>query len=120
MKRRPNTSAERAPAEIRVGMISLGCAKNLVDGEVMLGHLQRAGVRITADAATADVVVVNTCGFINDAKRESIDAILEVADAKGASHIRELHVEILRDKPGTLEHTVQFAQFGSAGLSGPL
>ena len=63
---------------VRVGMISLGCAKNLVDGEVMLGHLQGTGIEVTADAAKADVVVVNTCGFINDAKRESIDSILEV------------------------------------------
>ena len=50
---------------VRVGMISLGCAKNLVDGETMLGHLQRAGVELTADATRADVVLVNTCGFID-------------------------------------------------------
>jgi ribosomal protein S12 methylthiotransferase len=73
-------------------MISLGCAKNLVDGEVMLGHLQRAGVRITADGASADVVVVNTCGFIDDAKRESIDAILEVVEGKRTGRVRRLVV----------------------------
>jgi len=89
---RPATSADRAPTEIRVGMISLGCAKNLVDGEVMLGHLQRAGVRITADAAAADVIVVNTCGFIDDAKRESIEAILGVADGKRRGRVRRLVV----------------------------
>ena len=60
---------------IRVGMIGLGCAKNRVDAEVMLGHLRRDGVEITADASRADVVVVNTCGFMVDAKAESIEAL---------------------------------------------
>ena len=92
MKRRSGTPADSAPAEIRVGMISLGCAKNLVDGEVMLGHLQRAGVWITADGSAADVVVVNTCGFIDDAKRESIEAILEVAEGKRKGRVRRLVV----------------------------
>ena len=92
MKRRAGTRAERPPGTIRVGMISLGCAKNLVDGELMLGHLQRAGVEITADAAAADVVIVNTCGFIEDAKRESIDAILEVAESKQQGRVRRLVV----------------------------
>jgi ribosomal protein S12 methylthiotransferase len=64
---------------VRVGMISLGCAKNLVDSEIMLGHLRQHGFEITSDSAAADVVVVNTCGFIEDAKRESIDSILELA-----------------------------------------
>lgn len=92
MKRRSGTPADSAPTEIRAGMISLGCAKNLVDGEVMLGHLQRAGVRITADGSAADVVVVNTCGFIDDAKRESIEAILEVAEGKRKGRVRRLVV----------------------------
>ena len=73
-------------------MISLGCAKNLVDGETMLGHLERAGIELTADAARADVVLVNTCGFIDDAKRESIDSILEVAQAKQDGQVRRLVV----------------------------
>jgi ribosomal protein S12 methylthiotransferase len=92
VKRRSGTPADSAPTEIRVGMISLGCAKNLVDGEVMLGHLQRAGVRISADGSAADVVVVNTCGFIDDAKRESIEAILEVAEGKRKGQVRRLVV----------------------------
>ncbi|HPA82773.1 MAG TPA: 30S ribosomal protein S12 methylthiotransferase RimO [Thermoanaerobaculales bacterium] len=92
MKVRPAALADRAPTEVRVGMISLGCAKNLVDGEVMLGHLARAGARITADAADADVIVVNTCGFIDDAKRESIEAILEVAGGKRRGRVRRLIV----------------------------
>ena len=68
----------------RVGMISLGCPKNLVDAEIMLGQLQSdANVTITNDLDEADVVIVNTCGFIDAAKQESIDTILEIAERKG-------------------------------------
>jgi ribosomal protein S12 methylthiotransferase len=83
------TSDER---EVRVGMISLGCAKNLVDGEVMLGHLRSSGVKITSDPNAADVVIVNTCGFITDAKRESLESILEVAEAKRRGEVLRLVV----------------------------
>jgi len=62
---------------IRVGLISLGCAKNLVDAEIMLGSLLKAGIQITNEASEADVVIVNTCSFIESAQQESIDAILE-------------------------------------------
>jgi len=73
-----------APASrARVGLISLGCAKNLVDSETMLGELRRQGHEIVADLDEAEMVVVNTCAFIDEAKRESIDAILEVAARKG-------------------------------------
>ena len=66
-------------------MISLGCPKNLVDSEIMLGQLrQEADVVITSDLAEADVVIVNTCGFIDAAKQESIDTILEIAERKGS------------------------------------
>ncbi len=82
----------RRKSTVKVGMISLGCAKNLVDGEVMLGHLESVGIRVTADAREADVVVVNTCGFITDAKQESIDSILEVVEAKNAGRVRRLVV----------------------------
>jgi ribosomal protein S12 methylthiotransferase len=61
----------------RVGMISLGCAKNLVDAELMLGSAKSEGFEITNNPAEADILVVNTCGFIDSAKQESIDAILE-------------------------------------------
>ena len=87
-----DTPGARGAVPVRVGMISLGCAKNLVDGEVMLGNLQRSGVELTADPQQADVVVVNTCGFIDDAKRESIEAILEVAEAKKLGRVRRLVV----------------------------
>jgi ribosomal protein S12 methylthiotransferase len=63
---------------MKIGMISLGCPKNLVDSEVMLGLAQNAGHQLTADAADADVLVVNTCAFIDKAKQESIDTILEM------------------------------------------
>src|SRR5436190_510710 len=72
------------PPTRRVGMISLGCPKNLVDSEIMLGQLrQESEVEITNDLDEADVVIVNTCGFIDAAKQESIDTILEVAERKG-------------------------------------
>jgi len=67
---------------MKIGFVSLGCPKNLVDGEVMLGYAREAGHEITPDAQDADVLVVNTCAFIDRAKQESIDAILEMAQQK--------------------------------------
>ncbi len=64
-------------------MISLGCAKNLVDSEILLGELRQAGHEVTSSLDRAETVIVNTCAFIDEAKRESIDAILEVAARKG-------------------------------------
>src|SRR6266581_1832205 len=66
----------------KIGFISLGCPKNLVDSEVMMGRLKQNGFQITSDASEADVLVVNTCGFIESAKKESIEAILEAARLK--------------------------------------
>jgi ribosomal protein S12 methylthiotransferase len=83
---------ERSRRPVRVGMISLGCAKNLVDAEVMLGYIAERGAEITADADDAEVIVINTCGFIEDAKRESIDTILEIAARKGSGPLRRLVV----------------------------
>jgi ribosomal protein S12 methylthiotransferase len=67
---------------MKVGFVSLGCPKNLVDGEVMLGLAREAGHEVTADAQDADVIVVNTCAFIDRAKEESVAAILEMAKFK--------------------------------------
>jgi ribosomal protein S12 methylthiotransferase len=67
----------------KVGMISLGCAKNLVDAEIMLGSVLKSGMQITANADDADVLVVNTCAFIDSAKEESIEAILEAHQQRG-------------------------------------
>ena len=76
----------------KVGFISLGCPKNLVDSEVMMGQLKQNGYEITADAAEADTVVVNTCGFIESAKQESIETILEAARLKTAGKATRLIV----------------------------
>jgi ribosomal protein S12 methylthiotransferase len=76
----------------RVGFVSLGCPKNLVDSEVMLGTLAERGYQITPDQETADVIVVNTCGFIDSAKAESIDTILEMARLKETGNCRKLVV----------------------------
>lgn len=70
---------------MRVGLISLGCAKNLVDAEIMLGSLLKSGVEITNDAAQADAVIVNTCSFIDSAQEESVDTILESVELRDAS-----------------------------------
>jgi len=69
-------------------MISLGCPKNLVDSEVMLGLAQNAGHELTDDPSSADVLVVNTCAFIDSAKQESIDTILEMAQHKKGGSCR--------------------------------
>lgn len=76
----------------KVGFISLGCPKNLVDSEVMMGQLKGSGYQLTADASEADTVVVNTCGFIESAKKESIDAILEAAKLKSEGRATRLIV----------------------------
>ncbi|HVS16708.1 MAG TPA: 30S ribosomal protein S12 methylthiotransferase RimO [Thermoanaerobaculia bacterium] len=75
----------------RVGLISLGCPKNLVDSEIMLGQLRRRGYQLVDDLAQAETVIVNTCGFIDEAKQESIDTILEVAGRKGRG-VEKLYV----------------------------
>jgi len=76
----------RGEGPLRVGLISLGCAKNLVDAEIMLGSLLKSGVEITNDPAQADAVIVNTCSFIDSAQEESVDAILESAEVREAKN----------------------------------
>ena len=73
-----------------VGMVSLGCAKNQVDGEVLMASLKNAGFLTVDDAALADIAIVNTCGFIESAKRESIEEILELAALKKEGKIKKL------------------------------
>src|SRR5947209_11884432 len=72
----------------KVALINLGCPKNLVDAEVMLGHLTDQGFELTTDADEADVVVVNTCGFLRDAAQESVDTLLEAAERKKRGKLR--------------------------------
>jgi ribosomal protein S12 methylthiotransferase len=92
-RRRPSAPAPEAASEtLRVGLVSLGCPKNLVDSEVMLGRLQARGHRLVPDAQDADVIVVNTCAFIDRAKQESIDTILEMAREKETGRARRLVV----------------------------
>ncbi len=93
----------------KVGMISLGCPKNQVDGEALLAKLAHAGYQIVNEIEDSDVMIVNTCGFIEDAKREAIDTILEVAQYKEAGLISAIVVtgclaeryqdEILKEMP---------------------
>ena len=77
---------------IKVGMVSLGCPKNQMDAELMLAKLEAAGFEITAESGLAQVVIVNTCGFIADAKQESIENILEFAQLKKEKQIQKIIV----------------------------
>ncbi|MGH9238183.1 MAG: 30S ribosomal protein S12 methylthiotransferase RimO [Vicinamibacterales bacterium] len=77
---------------MKIGMVSLGCPKNLVDSEVMLGLAQQQGHELTREAANAEVLIVNTCAFIDKAKQESIDTILEMAEHKKSGACRRLIV----------------------------
>ena len=77
---------------VRVGMVSLGCPKNLIDAETMLYDLREAGYEIVPDAALADIVIVNTCGFIESAKQEAIDTILEFCTLKDEGRIKAVAV----------------------------
>jgi ribosomal protein S12 methylthiotransferase len=74
---------------IKVSLISLGCAKNLVDSEIMIGHLHQAGMTVIPEAEQADVVIVNTCSFIDSSKEESISHILEVHQHRGMTKRRK-------------------------------
>ena len=79
------TKKNSSDRPLRVGLISLGCAKNLVDAEIMLGSLMKSGVEITNDASHADAVIVNTCSFIDSAQEESVDTILESVELRDAN-----------------------------------
>src|ERR1700749_4284718 len=79
-------------APMKVGFVSLGCPKNLVDSEVMMGMLARAGAELTRRAEDADVIVVNTCSFIESAQQESVNTILEMAAHKTGGNATKLVV----------------------------
>ncbi len=76
----------------KIGFVSLGCPKNLVDSEVMMGRLREHGYELTTERESADVIVVNTCGFIQTAKEESINTILEMAELKETANLQRLVV----------------------------
>ena len=86
----PETAPKKAL--LKVGFVSLGCPKNLVDSEVMMGMLQSGGAQITSRAEDADVIVVNTCSFIDSAKQESVNTILEMAQHKISGKAQKLVV----------------------------
>src|SRR5215467_2084639 len=126
----PKPAQQKAP--LKIGFVSLGCPKNLVDSEVMMGLLQSGGAQITARAEEADVIVVNTCSFIDTAKQESVNTILEMAEHKISGKAQKLVVagclveryrtEIQKNIPevdaivgtGELEHIL-----AAAGISAP-
>src|SRR6266536_518699 len=94
-KSKKKKSSEHAAAPNRpqkVGFVSLGCPKNLVDSEVMMGFLARAGAELTRHAEDADVIVVNTCSFIDSAQQESVNTILEMAAHKTSGRAKKLVV----------------------------
>jgi ribosomal protein S12 methylthiotransferase len=92
VENRKNTESSQPAARSKVGFISLGCPKNLVDSEVMMGLLTQAGAELTQHAEDADVIVVNTCSFIASAQQESVNTILEVARHKTAGRAQKLVV----------------------------
>ncbi len=125
------------PTAPSVGFISLGCPKNLVDSEVMMGLLDRAGARLTARPEDAEILVVNTCSFIDTAKQESVDTILEMARYKTSGSAKKLIVagclveryrdEIMKSIPevdavvgtGELESILEAAGLGGIESTGP-
>src|ERR1700688_987476 len=134
---KPGRKEENPPAERpqKVGFVSLGCPKNLVDSEVMMGLLARSGAELTRRAEDADVIVVNTCSFIESAQQESINTILEMAAHKTGGRAKRLVVagclverfrdQIRQDIPevdavvGTGELEKILAATGLAPASGP-
>lgn len=92
MKKTIETTVTTTPAKSKVHFISLGCPKNLVDSEIMAGTLMKDGFEVVGDAEDADTVVVNTCGFIEDSKKESIQRILDMGELKEQGKIKKLVV----------------------------
>ena len=114
---------------IKVSLISLGCAKNLVDSEIMVGHLHQAGMQVVADADQADVVIVNTCSFIDSSKQESISHILEAHEQRGLRKRRRGQKLIVagcmaqrfsRDLPGELPEVDAFIGLDQVAQVAPI
>lgn len=122
------------PVFMKVGMISLGCDKNRVDSEIMLGNLRKEGFEITSDPVKAEVIIINTCSFIEPAKEESINTILEMAEYKEKGNCRALIVtgclsqryreELLKEMPevdgllgtGELDHLPEVINSALQGM----
>lgn len=120
-----STEVQDGPTKRTVGMISLGCPKNRVDSEIMLGELGQEGWDIVQDVGHADTVIVNTCGFIDEAKEESIEAILEMAGRKAdgdgprqllvAGCMVNQHGQELRDEIPEIDGFVSLDQLRQVG-----
>src|SRR5436309_9796576 len=82
-------------SSVTVSIVTLGCEKNTVDTEVLMGRIQRAGMRLVADPEQAETVIINTCGFIDHAKKESIDAVLEATELKRAAASAGRNVRVM-------------------------
>src|SRR3954449_5963378 len=76
------TTDTQPPVDLSVALVTLGCTRNEVDSEELAGRLSAGGFRLVSDPADADTVVVNTCGFVEQAKKDSVDTLLEAADLK--------------------------------------
>src|SRR5436309_2127076 len=85
----PETTATKPK---RVSLVTLGCEKNTVDSEVLMGGLRHNGVRLVKDPSHSDIIILNTCGFIESAKRESINSILEAVEMKRSGEVKEVYV----------------------------
>ena len=76
----------------KINIVTLGCPKNIVDSEYLLGQLKHSNIQIVTNADDADTVIINTCGFIKDAKKESIDVIMEAVEKKNRSKLKKIVV----------------------------
>ena len=88
----PSSSSATTTTPLKVSMVSLGCPKNTVDGEVLLGDLYRSGFDIIDASEDADAIVINTCGFVEDAKAESLDTIIDAARLKAEGRVKKVIV----------------------------
>ncbi len=123
--RRPESPFQRLPGPVRVNLISLGCPKNLVDSENILGSVGSAGLAITPSADDADVIVINTCSFIDSAKQESIQTILEACEVKRTSArpkkvvvtgcLAQRYGEDLRKEMPEVDAVIGLSQYGGIG-----
>jgi len=107
-------------------MVSLGCPKNTVDGEVLLGDLYRSGFDVTDDIENSDAIVVNTCGFVEDAKSDSIENIIEAARLKGNGSVKKIIVtgclaqrynEELAEQMPEIDLVMGFEKYGNLASS---
>lgn len=119
-------AAPEKKERMSVSMVSLGCPKNTVDGEVLLGDLYRSGFDVTDDIENSDAIVVNTCGFVEDAKSDSIENIIEAARLKGNGSVKKIIVtgclaqrynEELAEQMPEIDLVMGFEKYGNLASS---